>query len=81
MKRILPFPRGRMKMTKVWNDDEQPRWTFIGVGPRLDKIYAFDNEGNAYFSDQALSHFTRVVEETGMLQKEAPLTKRESSND
>lgn len=30
---------------------------------------------------KSLSDFTRVVEETGVLQKEAPLTKRESKHD
>lgn len=62
--RVLPFPRGRMKMT-TYSDDEyvadystQPRGSLSANGAGLGALFA---------RDKALSDFTRVVEETGVL--------------
>lgn len=48
----------------------------------LDAIGMTEDEARREFAmARSLSDFTRVVEETGVLQKEAPLTKRESKHD
>jgi len=82
--RILPFPRGRMKMTKVWNDDEtdgeffcRRQWSIYYGEVKTDGlIYWYEDKNDdgsitkrplILRNRKALSDFTRVVEETGIL--------------
>lgn len=45
----LKPPTKTLPKVKLVEWPAKPRWTFYGMGPRLDKVYAFNNEtGKVY---------------------------------